>query len=125
MVSVTRMARLGAWLAVAFIVLATLAPIGLRPTTAAPVNLERFGAYFVVGILFTIGYPDRRRWILLGLCLGAIFLEASQNLIPTRHGRVADALVKVAGGVTGFSIATGLELALRQRRTGPKLINRS
>ena len=45
----------------------TLSPIGWRPVTPAPVNLERFAAYAVLGGVFCLGYPKHRLPALLFL----------------------------------------------------------
>lgn len=95
-------ARVAAWLLVAFIVYSTLSPISLRPETGEPAYLERFAAFFALGVGFGVGYPKRRIWIALALLFGACVLEASQNLVPTRHGRPLDALEKSLGAMAGL-----------------------
>ncbi len=87
-------------LVVASISFATLCPISLRPHLASA-NQERFGAYFVLGVL--IALAAGRRWlaattIVLVLAFG---LEAAQLLVPGRDAVVSDALVKALGGVLG------------------------
>ncbi|TXM65633.1 VanZ family protein [Methylobacterium sp. WL103] len=100
--------RILGWLLLVGVVFATLAPIGLRPVTDAPVSLERFGAYAVVSFLFAFGYP-RHRWQVLGLLVmiaGA--MEAMQNLELTRHGYFGDFAVKAAGCWFGVMLAVVL-----------------
>ena len=93
------------------IAFATLVPITLRPHTGH-VHLERIGAYFALGALMGISFPHRWPWIMLGVVLIASGLEWLQTFIPTRDGRLADALEKTAGGLLGVStglIAAALE----------------
>lgn len=94
--------RIAAWLCLAFIAMATLSPLGFRPTTGWPPSIERFLAFALVGGLFAMAYP---RYILLAavVVLGAAALfEVLQVLTPSRHGRVFDAAVKFAGGSFGL-----------------------
>lgn len=105
-----RTLRLFGWLLLAILVFVTLAPIGLRPISGAPVSLERFGAFAILGFLFALGYPQRRWEMLALVVVTAAGLEALQLVEATRHGRIADFLVKAAGG--GFGVATAMGLAL-------------
>ena len=77
--------------AVLVIVFATLSPIGLRPKTGHP-DLESFGAFFLAGACFAIGYPRYRRWVSMGIVIGASALEAAQLLVPGRDVHVHDAV---------------------------------
>ncbi len=93
-----------AWAILAFIVFATLSPIGLRPHLE-DVSVERFSAFAAAGLLFGLAYP-RRLWLVLALVIGtACALEALQHLTPDRHGHVSDAVVKMIGGAVGVGIA--------------------
>jgi len=93
-----------AWASLAFIVFATLSPIGLRPHLAS-VSLERFGAFALAGVLFGLAYPSRF-WLVLAMVLGAaVGLELLQFMTPDRHGEVRDAMVKVAGGAFGVGLS--------------------
>lgn len=96
--------RIAAWLVLAFIVFATLSPIGWRPQSALPVNLERGAAFLLAGGLFGLAYP--RHILPAGLVLGAgvVGLELLQTLQPGRHGRELDALVKLAGAALGLGL---------------------
>ncbi|NEW91494.1 hypothetical protein [Rhodopseudomonas sp. BR0M22] len=101
--------KIVAWLCLAGIAFATLSPIGLRPTTGLSPSIERFGAFALVGALFAAAYP---RYILFAalIVLGAAALfELLQVLEPSRHGRLFDASVKLAGGTCG--LAAGLIFA--------------
>lgn len=88
-------------LAIAF---ATLSPIGLRPHVG-DVSGERFIAFAAVGLLFGLAYP-RHLWLVTLMVGGiAVGFEVLQHLTPDRHGRIPDALVKLAGALTGTGLA--------------------
>ncbi len=50
-----------AWVILLAILAVTISPINFRPVTGEPADLERFGAFFLVGALFALAYP--RRWM--------------------------------------------------------------
>ena len=105
------------WLALLTIAAATLCPIDWRPETGLPPDIERFGAFLAISLLFTLGYP-RRRWSGLLVLIGiAALLEVMQELVPGRHGRLLDAEVKAAGVVVGAALGM---LLLSYRRVGPR-----
>lgn len=96
--------RLAAWALLAAIMVVTIGPIGLRPVTGAPVQLERVGAFLIVGLLFALAYPKHIGWAVIVLVFATVGLEVLQNLRPDRHGRETDALVKFAGAAIGLCI---------------------
>jgi apolipoprotein N-acyltransferase len=94
--------RIAAWSCLALIALITLGPLGIRPETSFLPSIERFVAFAVAGALFAIAYP---RYILFAavIVLGAaVLFEIFQLLSPSRHGRLFDAAVKIAGGSFGL-----------------------
>jgi hypothetical protein len=105
-----------AWATVAFIIYATLVPLELRPTFGwITPDCERFAAYAVGAALLTLAYP--RHWIrvaLFAVVLAGV-LELLQLAVPHRDARLADAVVKVAGALTGIA---GAYLCNRSR-VGP------
>ena len=103
------LAKIASWLLAAFIVFATLSPIGLRPETGGPPSLERFAAYLLLGFGFAIGYPSRRRLIAVALVAFAVGLEVAQTLIPTRDGRLPDAIQKGFGALCGVFLSLAAE----------------
>ncbi|UHD47627.1 VanZ family protein [Aureimonas altamirensis] len=107
--------KAAAWGALAFIAFVTLSPISMRPVSSAPVNIERLGAYLVLGALFGAAYPKRIPLVLGLLVAGSVGLEVSQNLVPGRHGRVDDALFKAAGACLG-ALAGGAVARIRALR---------
>lgn len=92
-----------AWLLFIIVVLATLVPLELRPSSGLPLKLERFLAFAILAGMFAFAYP--KRWVLVvaSTCLAAVALELMQLLVPGRDARTVDALVKVIGAVSGAS----------------------
>jgi VanZ family protein len=113
MISVRGFARLVSVALAVFIVFATLSPIDLRPETGLPAYAERFGAFFALSLTATLGWPKRRLTALTLIVIAAAALEAMQNLTPTRHGRVLDALEKALGAGAGLLAAEIFEGACR------------
>ena len=68
-------------------------------------NLERFGAYALVGLLMGLAYPRHLTLVVLFVVGVAAVLEVLQLVTPDRHGQFANALVKAAGGMTGVAAA--------------------
>ena len=91
-----------AWSVLAFIAYATLSPIQSRPTLAAPSDFEHLAAFAVIGTLFILAYPRQIILVVLVVLGGAALLEIMQLLTPDRHGRLLDAVVKIAGGALGM-----------------------
>ena len=101
-VEVQVLLRISAWVCLAVIALVTLGPVDLRPESGLPPHVERFAAFAVAGTLFAAAYP---RYILFAavIVLGAaVMFELLQLLVPTRHGTLPDASVKVVGGLVGL-----------------------
>jgi Trk-type K+ transport system membrane component len=106
--------RLVAWLLVVAIVVFTLSPIEVRPTTAAPVSLERFAAFAAIGVAMGLAYPKHRLGILI-VVIGLVgVLEVAQNFVPGRHGRLPDGMVKASGALLG---AVFTMVITRQKRS--------
>lgn len=98
----SKAARILGWLLLAALFIVTVCPIEGRPVSHAPVSLERFGGFALLGFLFAVGYPQYR-WLALVLTVAAAgTLEVLQMIQPTRHGRLADFLVKAAGCGVGW-----------------------
>jgi len=53
---IQRVSSIAGWLALAFIVYATLSPIDDRPVLATP-HFEHFAAFALVGFAFGLAYP--------------------------------------------------------------------
>ena len=108
-----KLISIAAWATLAFIIFATLSPAHLRPELTATepaliVALERVGAFAVLGLLFSGGYPRRYGLVWLIVLGGAILLEFLQILVPDRDARMVDAIEKIAGGGAGIFTAQWL-----------------
>lgn len=107
-------ARVLFWLTLAYVAFVTLSPIADRPLTPFGPQVERFGAFLVVGALLMIGYPGHRlRWF-WALVVVAAALEAGQNLVGGRHGRVIDFDVKACGAAAGAVMGFVVERLVRR-----------
>lgn len=96
--------RILAWVTLIAILAATISPITDRPHLGSGPTFERAGAFALLGLLFCLAY--RRFWpvALLIVLFVAGGLELAQALTPDRHAKLADALVKAAGGVLGVGM---------------------
>lgn len=102
-------ARLAFWLALGAVAFVTLSPIADRPVTPFGPDVERFAAFAVLSGLLMLAYPAHRLrwfWALVGL---AALLEAGQNLVGGRHGRLGDFDVKALGAMMGALAALAAE----------------
>jgi VanZ family protein len=107
--------RVIAWVLLIAIAVATLGPIGIRPVTGEPPQLERLVAYILLGATFALAYP-RQFWVIsIGIVVVAGALEALQLVDPGRHGQVPDFLAKAAGGLIGVACGSVLNRVIRQR----------
>lgn len=104
-----------AWTALMAIIFVTLSPIGLRPETghAGP---ERFVAYGMLSMLFMSAYPRHFTRVMIFVLTVAVSLELAQHLTPDRHGHLADALEKLAGGVAGCSLTRLVQILTAEGR---------
>jgi hypothetical protein len=103
---ITVLFRWVAWLLVVAVAFSTLSPIQLRPTLGAPADVERFIAFALIGGAFGLGYP-KHRFVIVLLVIGlAGLLEASQHLVPSRHGQLHDFVAKGLGALTGALAAS-------------------
>ena len=109
---IQRISIVAGWLMLAFVVYATLSPIDARPALSTP-HLEHFAAFGLLGLAFGLAYPGRVLLVVAIVVGAAVGLEALQLLKPDRHGRAADALVKVLGGISGISAGQMVSFLLR------------
>lgn len=107
--------RAAAWLLLAAIIFTTLAPVRFRPELGSTPDMDRFVAFAAAGALLTLAYPRHFWRICLVVCGAAVFLEAAQLLVPSRHGETSDLAVKIAGGAVGFALG-GMVNAVAGRR---------
>ena len=100
---IQRLSAIVGWLALAFVVFATLSPIEARPSIGNS-HLEHFCAFALIGVAFVLAYPNRIFLVVVAVVGTAIGLEALQLLTPDRHARAIGALIKVLGGISGICI---------------------
>lgn len=105
-----KLCMFASWLALAY---ATLSPITERPIVAAAPQLEHFTAFALLGAAFGLSYHNRVALALVIVVGSSFGLEALQLMTPDRHGCLADALVKAAGGLCGLVVGQLAMLALR------------
>lgn len=98
-----RLLRILAWLLLIALAIVTIGPIGMRPVTMMTPPVERALALVVVGLFFGLAYPHRILMIGCVVVSAVILFELLQLLEPFRHGRFGDAIVKIAGAVTGLT----------------------
>ena len=101
---IQKISKIVGWLALTFIAYTTLSPIGARPVFAE-LQLEHFAAFGLVGVALGLAYPKRLLWVTVIVVGSAFGLEALQLLTPDRHGRLLDAAVKAAGGISGIGLS--------------------
>ena len=97
------MARVVALLAFAIIAYATFSTISARPGTGF-VAFEREMAFVLLGAATMIGFPTRFWLVALTMLVVVFGLELAQHLTPDRHGRLSDALQKLAGAAMGVAL---------------------
>lgn len=92
-----------AWASILAIAVVTDGPIGLRPATPLPPDVERFAALAGVGLLFTLAYPAR--WLLVfgALTIAIGVFELGQFLAAGRHAGLHDAGAKMLGAMAGVA----------------------
>jgi VanZ family protein len=92
-----------ALLALAAIAVVTVGPIGIRPNVTDSA-IEHVLAFALVGMLFGVAFPRQVVLMLVLVTAAAIGLEVLQFIEPTRHPRLVDLGLKIAGGVLGVAI---------------------
>jgi VanZ family protein len=103
-----------AWLAAAFIVFVTIAPLRFKPRlpsrirTQRHVNFERSLAFAGMAFLFVAGFADHRLVVGTTCIIAAGLSELLQVFAPTRHARWNDAMAKGIGAAVGFLCALAL-----------------
>ncbi|MET3900294.1 hypothetical protein ABIB57_004260 [Devosia sp. UYZn731] len=96
--------RILAWLLLSAIVFATLGPLGLRPISGYPVQIERAAAFFGVGLVFVLAYPRHIVAVTVLVLLSAVGREVLQTFSFDRHGREIDAIAKIIGALAGLTV---------------------
>jgi len=122
--SIRLMIRSAAWLSILIVLLVTLVPIGLRPSTGLSPNIERFGVMVVVGALFAAAYPRRFWLIVLTLSLASALVEPLQFIAAGRHPSLRDVAFKslgaTFGAAFGYAVASVTGLVKNATRPAPE-----
>jgi VanZ family protein len=93
-----------AWAALSAIVVLTVVPPNLRPTTDAPHDVEHAAAFLITGVLFGLACPGRE-WILsIGAVLFGAMIEILKLYVPGRHARGIDFVVDASAALAGVLV---------------------
>jgi VanZ family protein len=98
--------RVAAWLLLSAIVVLTLVPPSLRPTTFVPHKIEHAGIFLAVGISFGMGYVGRERLLSIGAIVFCAVIELAQLYVPGRHARLSDFIVDAIAGLIGVFVGS-------------------
>ena len=93
-----------AWIGITAIVILTVVPAVDRPVTGAGQVLEHFSAYALVAGVFAIGYRLSLTWLMLLAFLFCGLTELMQIPLPTRHARISDFIIDLAGAWFGIGV---------------------
>jgi VanZ like family len=107
---------LAAWAALSAIVVLTMVPPNLRPTTDAPHDVEHGAAFLITGLLFGLAYPGRERILTIGSVVFCAVIEILQLYVPGRHARWIDFVVDAIAAISGIFVGALAIRALQQRR---------
>jgi VanZ family protein len=95
-----------AWLLAGTIVVLSLGPASVRPSTGAGAhNLEHFLIFLATGMAFGFGYPHRFRFLIIALPIFAAVIEVAQIWAPGRHATMSDFLVGAAASCFGVALS--------------------
>jgi VanZ family protein len=100
-----KLVTIAAWAMLCFIAYATLSPIAARPALPTSSSIEHIAAFAALGVLFCLAYPRHTVLVCTIVFGAAIILEMAQLMTPDRHGRIQDAIEKIAGGAAGILAA--------------------
>ncbi|WP_026620961.1 putative membrane protein (plasmid) [Ensifer sp. WSM1721] len=120
---IKRAASVLAWLLLGLIAYSTLSPLAMRPHMGSWVQVERFGAFGLLGLLFAIAHPRRVLSVLSIVLAAAVGLELTQMLSADRHARLIDLAVKMAGAGCGVGAGWLLTCHWQRFRVGGARVN--
>ncbi len=90
------LARAGAWLMLAAIVVLSLVPPAFRPSTPMPHHVEHLGAFFLDGLACGVSFPGHERLLSLAAVAFCAGIELAQLMVLGRHARVSDFIIDAA-----------------------------
>src|SRR5262249_18138595 len=104
-----RIFQAAAWLLAGIIVVLSLSPASVRPTTGAQHDLEHLLIFLATGMAFGFGYPDRFRLpTIIAQPTFAAAIEVAQIWAPGRQSRCWFLLVVGAASCLGVGLPYGL-----------------
>jgi hypothetical protein len=86
-------ARATAWFALAAIIVLSLVPPGIRPSTYVPHKIEHAGIFLLDGVAFGIAYCGYQWLASVMAVLFCAGIEVAQLAVPGRHARLSDFFV--------------------------------
>jgi VanZ family protein len=95
-------ARAPAWLVLVIIIILSLVPPRLRPTTFLSHNIEHAIIFLLDGIAFGVAYCGYERSIAVGAVIFCAGIELMQLTIPGRHARFGDFFVDATAICVGI-----------------------
>jgi VanZ family protein len=96
--------RVVAWLVLSVIVVLTVVPPVLRPSTFVPHKIEHAAIFLAAGTLFGMAYLGRE-WILsVAAIVFCAAIEAAQLYVPGRDARLSDFIVDATAAVIGVFV---------------------
>jgi VanZ family protein len=98
--------RVLAWFLLSAIVVLTVVPPSLRPTTTIPHHFEHAALFLVTGISFGIAYLGREWLLSIGAFIFCAAIEVAQLYVPGRHARLSDFIVDVTAAVSGVFVGS-------------------
>ena len=113
---VRKLYLVAAWAALSAIVVLTVVPPNLRPTTDAPHDIEHAAAFLITGALFGLAYAGRERIWSIGALAFCAMIEILQLYVPGRHARWIDFAVDALAAVFGIFVGAFGSRVLQRRR---------
>jgi VanZ family protein len=101
---------IGLSLATAIVIL-TVVPAPLRPTTHLPHVLEHALIFLLTGMALAVGYTGRELELCVGTAAFCAAIEVCQLFIPGRHARLVDFVADVIAALAGIGMAFVLSRA--------------
>ncbi len=114
-----------AWFGVLAIVILSVVPAPMRPTTGARSGFEHFAVFSLVAAAFAIGYRLSLARLLALSFLYCGGIELLQLTVPTRHARLSDFFIDVGSAWVAMCLVAvngKLSMAYRLRRRRPSSI---
>ena len=103
-----RIFQAAAWLLALAIVVLSLSPPSMRPTTGGGHDFEHVLIFLLTGLAFGFGYPGRGYVLVIALLAFAAAIEIAQNWVPGRHARASDFLIDAGASCVGVGLAYAL-----------------